>query len=248
MKGEVFSKAGITKRIIAFSIDLYSVMFLFILIIYFMMRFKETEILVWPVVEDFMLVLVPACFVLFLARDCIKGNSIGKWIMGIRVHRMSDGRIPSVVKLFLRNLTLVIWPAEFIILVSGRQRIRLGDRFLHTDVIQNKRTPDPLLRIVVLFVIVGGFIILIVFFAHKLMENSKVYAVAVEQIMHDEEILHDTGGIMGFDKLNKQDFRISDEKASFTIKVKGKKNDVILTIYLEKDTDSIWKVINIEED
>jgi len=68
------------------------------------------------------MVLIPG-FLLYFGKDSFQGVSPGKWTMGIVV-RNQDNReeIPSFGRLFLRNLFIIIWPVEFLVLAITRIR------------------------------------------------------------------------------------------------------------------------------
>ncbi|UUV20230.1 RDD family protein [Paenimyroides aestuarii] len=53
-------------------------------------------------------ILIPGMF-LYFSKDSIKGNSIGKWAMGIMIRdERNPDIVPSYSKLLLRNLLLII--------------------------------------------------------------------------------------------------------------------------------------------
>ena len=81
--------------------------------------------------------MIPGFFLYFL-KDAIKGISIGKWIMGIMVRdAVNVDNIPSIGRLFLRNLLVIIWPIEFFILATNDEKKRLGDKIAKTTVVKN---------------------------------------------------------------------------------------------------------------
>src|SRR5688500_12026841 len=82
-------------------------------------------------------VMLPG-FLLYFAKDSIQGISIGKWIMGIMVRdQMNPNEIPSFGRLLIRNLFIIIWPVEFIVLAANPDKKRLGDTVVKTIVVKN---------------------------------------------------------------------------------------------------------------
>jgi len=86
-------------------------------------------------------VLITFCIILliiFLAlgfRDTIKGQSIGKRVLGIGVRDVSDNFVvPSTSRLFLRQIFWIISPIEFLVLVFSNDNRKIGDKIAGTDV------------------------------------------------------------------------------------------------------------------
>jgi len=74
---------------------------------------------------------------LLICKDLVAGQSIGKRIMKIGVHKAEDtSKIPNAVTLILRNLFLILWPIEAIVFLSSGCETRLGDKLLKTTVIE----------------------------------------------------------------------------------------------------------------
>lgn len=77
-----------------------------------------------------------AC-VVFLALKDIFGNSLGKVLMRLEIISPDrPGERVGVIRLAARNLTMVIWPVEAVLLFAGG--MRLGDALLKTDVVEKK--------------------------------------------------------------------------------------------------------------
>lgn len=62
-----------------------------------------------------------------------KKCSIGKKIMGLEIRNISNQEI-SKINLVLRNLTTIIWPIEFLVLLITKTRI--SDKILNLEVIE----------------------------------------------------------------------------------------------------------------
>ena len=92
--------------------------------------FSETEYKLYHIVYLVMLLIILS---LYYTKDIIGGQSIGKRIMRIKIIA-KDGGKPSIFRLILRNITISIWPIEFIILSLGKEK--LGDRIAKTKIIE----------------------------------------------------------------------------------------------------------------
>ena len=112
------------KRILSFIIDfiLIAVLFMITNVVSFI-GFKY----------DAYYILLGVCMLVFIMKDIIGGQSIGKRIMKIKIIA-KDGSKPSIFRLILRNITISIWPIEFIILSLGKEK--LGDRMAKTKIIE----------------------------------------------------------------------------------------------------------------
>ncbi len=121
-------KADIGKRLAAFFIDylIYIVIFVppFILFVPFD-SFKE----IFPI---FMLILL----ISISLKDIFGGRSVGKRVFGLYVRKYDNfEKNPKIHKLIIRNLFLLIWPIEFIIIVIDKNSRRLGDKIANTQVV-----------------------------------------------------------------------------------------------------------------
>lgn len=78
--------------------------------------------------------LLGACYLtLFILRDALR-LSLGKRLMRFEVCRADTGEGATVPQRILRNLTLLLWPVEAILLLASRDSRRLGDRLCGTVV------------------------------------------------------------------------------------------------------------------
>jgi len=78
--------------------------------------------------------LLGVCYLtLFVLRD-IPPLSVGKRLMRFKVCRVDTGEDATVLQRILRNLTLLLWPVEAILLLASRDSRRLADRLCGTVV------------------------------------------------------------------------------------------------------------------
>jgi uncharacterized RDD family membrane protein YckC len=87
-------------------------------------------------------VAIQISFFLFLLKDALNGKSIGKKIMGLAVRDSRDyNKTPNILILFLRNIFLILWPVELIIIFIDKKNQRLGDIILGATVVEIKDAP-----------------------------------------------------------------------------------------------------------
>ena len=124
------------KRLLAFIIDfmlfMFAFMFISMFIIYddyflFNEQFDKNCYIAYVVC----LIII---IVLFIGKDMLKGQSLGKRIMKIKVVTIK-GESPRIWQCILRNLTFFIWPIEALLLLLDKRKI--GDVLAKTIVVEN---------------------------------------------------------------------------------------------------------------
>ncbi|WCM43309.1 RDD family protein [Flavobacterium sp. CBA20B-1] len=193
-------------------------------------------------------ILIPGMF-LYLSKDSIKGNSIGKWAMGIMIRdERNPDIVPSYSKLLLRNLLLIIWPVEFIVLATNNEKKRLGDKIANTIVVKNPNKPTKLPRILIIVGAAISFCVLLFFIVGNTMKNSAAYKVSVAEIEKNEQIISETGGIKGYGMIPTGNIKSVNGygQAQLEIKVLGNQKDVNVSVYLEKEPNKDWKIIEMQ--
>jgi len=99
---------------------------------------------------------------LYFNKDMIQGKSIAKRVLKIEVVDIKTGEIASSLKCLIRNLTIMIWPIEVIVVLASPSR-RIGDYIAGTriDYISEERNSKPRVDIKNLMLsIVLGFALL----------------------------------------------------------------------------------------
>jgi uncharacterized RDD family membrane protein YckC len=245
-----FLKSSRKRRIAAFVIDHFVLTFLMVSIIFlalgpsFMDENNPSKMM-----TTMLSVMIPG-FILYFAKDSLKGISVGKWTMGIMVRdENNQNEIPSFGRLFLRNLFIIIWPVEFIVLATNDQKKRLGDKIAKTVVVRNPNKPTKLPRILALVGIGIAFFVFVFFMAGNAMKNSDAYKIAVREIEKNEQIITETGGIKGYGMMPTGNINISNGQghAQLEIKVLGNTKDVSVSVYLEKEPNGQWKLIEMRK-
>ena len=143
-----FLKSSRKRRIVAFLIDHSVMTFLMVTMVFITHPNFMNEL---SKMGTTMLPIMIFGFVLYFAKDSIKGISVGKWIMGIMVRDENNpNEIPSFGRLFLRNLFIPIFLIEFIVLAASEQKKRLGDIVAKTVVVKNPNKSAKFPRILAL--------------------------------------------------------------------------------------------------
>lgn len=231
------------RRIVAFIIDHFVFSFLLVGIIFL---FLGTNFIDENNFEKITSVMLPSMFVgfiIYFAKDTFNGISPGKWIMGIMVRDENHpNEIPSFGRLLLRNLFLLIWPIEFIVLAASQDKKRLGDKSANAIVVKNPNKPSKLPRILALVGIGIVFMSFTILFTGTAMKNSNAYKVAIAEIEKNEDIISETGGIKGYGMMPTGNVNISNGygEAQMEIAVLGNEKDIDVVVYLTKQPDGDW--------
>jgi uncharacterized RDD family membrane protein YckC len=238
------------RRIVAYLIDHFTMSFLIISIVFISLGtdfMNETDI------GNKMAIMLPTMligFFLYFAKDSIKGISPGKWIMGIMVRDENElNVIPSFGRLFIRNLFLIIWPIEFIVLATSQEKKRLGDRTVKTIVVKNQNKPTKTPRILALSGIGITYFAFLFLFIGSAMKNSDAYKVAVSEIEKNEEIKTEIGGVKDYGMMPTGSVNTENGygKAQLNITVIGNEKDLNVGVYLTKEPNGEWKLIELNK-
>ncbi len=238
------------RRIAAFLIDHVVITFLLVLIDFSALGtgfIDEKNMDKMPAV---MLAVIIPGLLLYFAKDSINGTSVGKWIMGIRVRKSNNPHeVPSFGSLFIRNIFIIIWPIEFIVLALSEEKKRLGDKVAETIVVKNPSKQSKTIKIVALVGIGIVFFAFMFLFTANVMKNSGAYKVAIHEIENNQEILKETGGIIGYGMMPAGNINISNGKgqAQLNIKVVGKDKNMRISVFLIKEPDGKWELIEMRK-
>jgi len=110
-------------------------------------------------------------YLYFLCKDIFGGRSIGKRSQNLQLVMKKDGGPVSYARMVLRNLTIIIWPVEIImVLVNPKQR--LGDMMCGTTVVyateENRQPTDSgKIAVTILITLIGTA--LLSYFYYKFM-------------------------------------------------------------------------------
>ncbi|WP_428740447.1 RDD family protein [Tenacibaculum sp.] len=238
------------RRIAAFIIDHFTFTFLIVGIVFLSLGTNFMDENNFSNLTSKMLPTMLIGFLIYFAKDSIKGISPGKWVMGIMVRDENNPyKVPSIGKLFIRNLFLIIWPIEFIVLASSQEKKRLGDKTANAIVVKNPNKPTKLPRVLALVGIGIAFFAFTFLFAGSAMKNSDAYKVAISEIEQNEEIISEIGGIKDYGMMPTGSVNISNGygEAQLSIKVIGNEKDLNIGVYLTKESNGEWKLIELNK-
>ncbi|NRD20202.1 RDD family protein [Winogradskyella eckloniae] len=245
-----FQLSSRKRRIAAFLVDHFVMTFLIVSITFLALGPDYLNEPDFSKITAIMLTTFLIGFAIYFGKDSINGISIGKWIFGIMVRDEDNPEIvPSIGKLFFRNIFLIIGPVEFIMLASSNEKKRLGDKIAKTIVVKNPNTPSKTLRILALVGAGLVFITFMILFVGAAMKNSDAYQVAVKNIEQNERIIEDTGGITGYGMMPSGSINITNGfgEAQLSITVLGNKKDVKVGVYLTKQPNDDWQLIEMNQ-
>ena len=238
------------RRIAAFLIDHFVLTFLMVSIVFLALGPNYLDENNMGKMTSTMLAVMLPGFLLYFAKDSIQGISVGKWIMGIMVRdQMNPNEIPSFGRLLVRNLFMIIWPVEFIALAANQEKKRLGDKAAQTIVVKNPNKPIKLPRVLALVGIGIAYFIFMFLFIGAALKSSDAYKLAIKEIEKNQEILTETGGIKGYGFMPAGNVKISNGngQAQLEIKVLGNEKDVSVNVYLTKEPNAEWKLIELKK-
>lgn len=238
------------RRIAAFLIDHFTMTFFIVAIVFLTLGTDFMDENNFNNLTTKMLPTMIIGFLLYFAKDSIKGISPGKWIMGIMVRDDNNStEVPSFGRLFIRNLFLIIWPVEFIVLASSHEKKRLGDKTSKAIVVKNPNKLTKLPRILALIGVGIAFFTFTFLFIGSAMKNSDAYKVAIQEIEQNEEIISETGGIKGYGMMPTGNVSISNGngQTQLEIKVLGNEKDMNISVYLTKEPNDEWELIEMNK-
>ncbi|WLE98915.1 MAG: RDD family protein [Candidatus Electrothrix communis] len=244
LEQQILNLSSRKRRIAAFVIDHFVMTFLIVSIFFLTLgsNFMNENNMVKMTIT--MLAVMLPGFLVYFGKDSIKGISLGRWIMGIMVRDENNPKqIPSFGRLLIRNLFLVIWPIEFFVLALSQEKKRIGDKTAKTIIVENPNKPTKFPRVLVLIVVGIALFTSI----GMTMKNSASYKVAIIEIEQNQDILNETGGIKGYGMMPTGSINISNGngQAQLNIKVLGNEKDLKVSVYLTKEPDSEWKLIEM---
>jgi uncharacterized RDD family membrane protein YckC len=243
-------RASRKRRIAAYFIDHFVFTFLIVAIAFLAMgpnAFDSGDVSSMPFI--LISVLIPG-FLLYFAKDFINGISPGRWVAGIMVRSSLDwNQVPSRSQLFVRNLFMIIYPVEAIVMISNPDKLRLGDKSQKTVVLRNPNESDLWKRLCAVAAIGILFFSFIFLFVGNALKSSEAYKIAVSEIESDSEIIERTGGIVGYGLMpaGQMSTNSTGGSASLVITVKGEKEDVKVEAILEKDFKGEWTLIELNK-
>lgn len=234
------------RRLIAMLLDHFILMVLTVLPFPILLNMADTPEAFVPFL---LLDIFVALAALILKDAAFQGASPGKYIMGIAVrsHGTPD-QVPSLARLALRNLGLMIWPVEAIVLLCSSDKRRLGDRWADTSVYRTGNM-KKLAALLVIVLGVGAFWTALTL----TITHSPAYAAATHFLTTDPSIRNQLGDVQRLEHYTASESRIEVENgyghAVFGIWAYGTKGKALFVLTLAKKPNSEWTVVsNVRQD
>jgi uncharacterized RDD family membrane protein YckC len=244
----IFTKSSRRRRIFAFLIDHTVITFVAVAIDFLIMGPKFIDNPNIDKMTSVMFIVLVPTFIVYFGKDLVNGISLGRWVMGIMVRDENDyTQIPSRGRLVLRNLFLILWPIEFVVLMLNNDVKRLGDKFEKTVVLVNPQKAKRAYRVLVSVAICTVAFGFVTIFSSISIKSSEAYAVAIQKIKGDKDILKQTAGIKELGSFPTGNINITNGfgKAAFKINIVGVEQDLELIVFLQKEPNGRWNVTEI---
>lgn len=246
------------RRIMALLIDVWFFGYLTSVFMYLVFFIFKTP---WdtPVIHNSLslsFVIWATSSLIFAAKDSYKGMGLGKLVMGIRVCR-SDGAQASPVSGIIRNIPLLIWPIEALVMVVSSSKRRIGDYAADTQVRRDKRINSSSRWLGLLFILgiywAAPSLPDIEFSEQGLMDisqlivkQSHVYELAEEKIRQEHAVVDLIGVIKSINVRNASNVVINNDggEAEFVLDVTGE-HGVLPVMVRFKRSESEWQLIQM---
>lgn len=162
------------KRIIAAILDLLLVLIMWQILSYVYYEFTHNYI------PYYFAVLI------YALRDLIfKNSSIFKKALGLEIVKQ-DGSKPKIYEIILRNITLFIWPIDFLFLIKNKNRI--CDNFFKLKVEEKNKVNTTLLIISIIFLTFSIFLFTYTNTTHyKIKKYTNIKYVYLDNKIYDIE-------------------------------------------------------------
>jgi len=186
---------------------------------------------------------------ILLIKD-IFGCSIGKFLLGMSIRLIHNfSSCPSIFVLLGRNIFLLIFPLESVILLKDDYARRLADKFFSTVVLDTKKTLRPILRIFLGNIILFGFFSTAIFFQQNSIEKTAVFQKA-EKVIRAQASLKML--LEKFPEIEEPEMHLDlrgKKQNPSVVRVRIGREDfgkfVTVSLFLRKDPIS-WEVLDIE--
>lgn len=238
------------RRFFAMTIDCFILM---VVIVVSAVVFARPYLIASPWIEGFwkmVAIMMGISLILFVCKDSFDGISIGRLALGIVVRDKDKPSVsPGFWRMVLRNLMLLVWPVEAILLAFKSDRRRLGDHLTRTTVVHNSVRSIRLVRMAMIAVVMGSVAGFFLITGNTFIMQSDAYHKAVDYLNRDSQMQQITGGILHFGYFSTGTIVINDGigHASINIYVDGQSTDVTVEVTLNRLADGQWQVENYKQ-
>jgi len=192
--------------------------------------------------------LMLAAFLVYGLKDIIRGQSLGKFLLGIAVRNRADTlEVPSAAKLFLRNVFGFLWPIDFFILVASADKTKIGDKLAGTDVYRISKKPKVFFIVITVILVFALFVGSLVFGISALLSGHPSYEAAISYIEVNPSILNIVGEIesYGFSS-GSISYSGGHGLAEHVIRVRGSDGTLYVHVRLERVPGGDWEIIGFQ--
>jgi len=241
---EQLPKSLLVRRFGAFFIDHFIIVFFIVMSFFLVIDPREIEISSMLIR---IILLIVCAFVLYGCKDIVNGRSIGKRFFGLAV-RDNNQELPSTSKLIIRNLFTFLWPIELIAILISKQKRKIGDRLVNTDVYSVKNNKNILGIALSIASIVVFFVCIMFFGILQIIKQDESYLVATDFIKSSSEIKEKVGNeiTFGYSPSGAINYENGYGNSDLTIKVKGEKGTTSVHIILSKEPNRDWEIESID--
>ena len=119
----------------------------------------------------------------------VSGRSLGKILLGMTIRKIDDlEQQPTLTSLIKRNLMLLLFPVEGIVILRDSYARRLADKWWETIVIDDQNSIRGTLRILLGNIILFGFFSIAIISQRSGIEKTAVFQTAERAIRSDEKL------------------------------------------------------------
>jgi len=185
--------------------------------------------------------------ILCFMKDSFRGMSPGRFVLGIAVRDyLETDKLPNIFRLALRNLLLVIWPIECLVLVFSKQKRRLGDRLAKTVIVRQTdiSAMKRFVFFVFLIIVFGG---MLKASGSAIVKNSSAYEQAISYVEDDSKVKDKVGDIVGYGSFPSGSVQVQNQYgyAQIKIKVNGDKGNATVVVVMAKEPETNWHLKEI---
>ena len=127
--------------------------------------------------------------VLVLFFKDIFGRSLGKILLGMTIKKIDDmEQQPTLAVLIKRNLMLLLFPVEGVVILRDSYARRLADKWWGTVVIDDRNALRGILRILLGNIILFGFFLIAIISQRSGIEKTAIFQTAEQAIRSHEKL------------------------------------------------------------
>lgn len=233
------------RRVVAFVVDHFIITILTTIpLLLFMLNSILQEVNDVNSMFSMFYIAMAIAFCLYLLKDCYRGKSLGKSLVGLSVKTYDGHHTPSISSLIVRNLLTFIWPLELLMLVVSKDKRKLGDRIANTAIFYSEKKISWLVKLSIPIISFTLFICFLVFMTSYILKNDGSYKTSVEFIKTNPDVRSHIGDIVGFGFIPMGSVSITNGRgeAYFDIKVKGTLKATHINIKLHKEPNQVWMI------